>query len=143
MAIERDPELERFAEDVYQAYREGDIDRIDHALSRDDAVMVVGTDPWEVWRGHEQVMEGLRADMELMEQGAHEAIHGPCRAYREGDVGWVTTRASSSSPTGRRFRRAVSRSFIARTASGRSFIPSSRSRSRTGPWRAARPSSRR
>jgi hypothetical protein len=90
MAIERAPELERFAEEGYQAYRRGDVDFIERTLSHDDAVLVVGTDPDEVWSGHNQVIDALRTDIATMsEEGAPESIHRDRVGYHEGDVGWV------------------------------------------------------
>jgi ketosteroid isomerase-like protein len=93
MAIERAPELERLSQQMFEAYTAGDIEAIEQAMSRDDAVVMIGTDPDEVWEGHDATIASLRQEVDsLREDTGFESIHVEDRAYCEGDVGWVITK---------------------------------------------------
>jgi hypothetical protein len=93
MAIERAPELEELSKQMLDAYQTGHIETIDRAMSHDDAVMMIGTDPEEIWEGHEATIAALRDEMgSLQEETGFESIHIEDRAYCEGDVGWIVTK---------------------------------------------------
>ncbi|MEO8290770.1 MAG: nuclear transport factor 2 family protein [Gaiellaceae bacterium] len=93
MAIERAPELEELVEQANEAYRAGDFDTVVASLSEDDALLVVGTDPDELWQGREEIVESLRAEMASRgEEGSPQSSTSESHGFRSGDIGWVFTR---------------------------------------------------
>lgn len=101
MAIERAPELERLVEQISEAWRRGDAETVESMLSEDPAVLVVGTDPGEIWDGREQAIEGIRTEIPTMAENAGlESIQDERRGYRAGDIGWVFVQGKYRLPDG-------------------------------------------
>jgi SnoaL-like protein len=91
MAIERAPELEKLAEETFEAYKRGDIEAIERTTSRHESSTAVGTDPTEVWHGFDEIIENLRTEIASQgEEAGFESVQIERRGYREGDTGWVS-----------------------------------------------------
>jgi len=96
--MERSPELEEIIARWFESAARGDGSWVDRHVSRDADVLLVGTDP-DDWLEGEKVGEFLKGEAEAM--GGSVTI-SPGVAFREGDVGWGTTRPTLTLPDGRR-----------------------------------------
>ncbi len=89
MAIERAPEIERLLEESRRAFRSGDVETMSRMTSRHPSALVIGTDPAEVWRGHDAIVTALEAETRASGDRGPEFIPGEATAYSDGDVGWA------------------------------------------------------
>jgi ketosteroid isomerase-like protein len=89
MAIERAPEVEAIVREANDAWHRGDVEALERMTSRSDAVLMVGTDATEIWRGPEQAIEGLHQALDEAEGGGPRSRTEDVTAYRAGDVAWT------------------------------------------------------
>ena len=89
MAIERAPDVEAIVREANDAWRRGDIEALERMTSSSDAVLMVGTDPSEIWRGPQQAIEGLHQALDETEGGGPRSRTEDVTAYRAGDIAWT------------------------------------------------------
>lgn len=95
------PDIEQVLRDNVAAMGRGDLDAIDHQLSRDPSVLSVGTDASEWAEGHDNIMREFResAPGELGFSLGLDQV----KAFREGNIGWAICRGHFEAD-GRRVR---------------------------------------
>ena len=74
------------------AFQNNDADGIRATFAESDALVAIGTDPAEYFRGHDQTADVFTAQADAM--SGMTVQPGDIEAYEQGDVGW-----SSSQPT--------------------------------------------
>jgi hypothetical protein len=86
--MERAPELEDVVRRWYAAIAAGEGAFAERALSRQDGLLVVGTDPREWWAGYGLAAE--RFATQIRELGGQlRVVPGDLQAYQEASVGWA------------------------------------------------------
>jgi ketosteroid isomerase-like protein len=88
--MERSDEIRELIQSYYRAAQAGYGDDASALVSKQDGVIVIGSDPDEWWDG-EGYNRAMRAQAEAM-GGAIPIQHGDIQAYREGSVAWVVDR---------------------------------------------------
>ena len=89
--MERAPELEALARRLYAAVSTGDPAFFEEYLARGASCVVIGTAPDEWWDDYAGALAAIRTQMAV----AGDAVSltaGDVKAYRQGDVGWVSDR---------------------------------------------------
>ena len=92
-------ELKDLTLGLYRALTSGDGAFLEQIVSRQEGVLVIGTDPREWWIGHLTITNRLKVQMEEL-GGAFPIIPGDPRAFSAGTVGWVADRAKFRLPDG-------------------------------------------
>ena len=87
--MRRSPEVEKRVRESADAMMRGDLDTIRALTSKEQGVVMIGSDPDEWWHGHDEVIAALQSDSE---SGLSAEIVD-IEAYEEGDVAWATMRA--------------------------------------------------
>jgi hypothetical protein len=91
-------ELRELVLRTYEAMGQGDTGFYDNHLSRQDGVLIIGSDPNEWWSGYSTISEVFKAQMR--EMGRVSCLPGNPEAYSHGDVGWVADRPTFRLPDG-------------------------------------------
>ena len=89
--MERCPELEELARQLYDAVSKGDPTFFERHTSRAEGGVFLGTDPTEWWEDAVPFINATVAQMRALGD-AVDLVAGDARAYRHGDVGWVADR---------------------------------------------------
>ena len=97
--MERSAELEDFVRESYAIMLSGDVSALEAVLSRDEEIIMIGTDPDEWWEERDALLAAFRGQSEAM-GGGITLTGGDPRAYVDGDVGWVADRPSYRLPDG-------------------------------------------
>jgi ketosteroid isomerase-like protein len=97
--MERAPELEDLMRRWYAAMADGDAAFVDRALSRQEGLLVIGSDPREWWTGYATAAERFKTQIREM-GGQLRATPGDLQAYREGSVGWAADHPTFRLPDG-------------------------------------------
>lgn len=87
--MERSPDLKDVMLRYYEAVSRGDEAFMDKILSRQDEVLIVGTDPDEWWTDPSTINQKLKDQA----QAGIKLVPGELQCYREGSIGWVADRA--------------------------------------------------
>lgn len=82
------PELKQVIRGFYDALAAGDVSFLDHIISQEKAVVGIGTDPDEWWKGGNTLRRKMAKQMEEM-KGLVRIVGSKPIAYAEGTVGWV------------------------------------------------------
>ncbi len=89
--MERSPEIEAAARTVYDALSSGDAAAVARLFSTASGVTLIGTDPEELWVGHDTITRIWEA--QLGEMGGSVGVEGADPVgYSSGDVGWISDR---------------------------------------------------
>jgi hypothetical protein len=88
--VERSPEVEGFVRSLHDMLRSGDAAGLAKHFSTADGVTLIGTDPDELWVGHDTISEIWQA--QLGEVGSIEVEDADPVGYARGDVGWMSDR---------------------------------------------------
>jgi hypothetical protein len=96
--MERSNELRDLVLRTYEAMASGDVSFYDRRLSRQDGVLIIGSDPNEWWSGYDTITQVFKAQMR--EMGGVSCLPGDPQAYSMGDVGWVADRPRFRLPDG-------------------------------------------
>jgi ketosteroid isomerase-like protein len=91
-------ELRELVLQTYAAMANGDTTFYDQHLSRQEGVLIIGSDPNEWWAGRETILRVYEAQMQ--EVGGIGVVGYDPLAYSEGNVGWVADRPSFRLPDG-------------------------------------------
>jgi ketosteroid isomerase-like protein len=91
-------ELKELVLRTYAAMSNGDTSFYDNHLSRQDGVLIIGSDPDEWWTGYQTITDVFKAQMR--EMGGVSCLPGDPQAYSQGDVGWVADRPKFQLPDG-------------------------------------------
>ena len=86
--MKRSPEIEQLMRDMVGAINQGDIDRAEHMLSREQGVVMIGTSPDEYTRTQEgihQLLEDSTPEGPIHIHVSVDEVYG----YEEGDVAWA------------------------------------------------------
>lgn len=92
-------ELKKIVLDIYEALTKGHAEPIEELISREDGLVLIGTDPEEWWVDAETFRGVLRKQIQEMGDGI-ALVAGELTAYREGTVGWVADRPTLHMPDG-------------------------------------------
>jgi hypothetical protein len=90
--MERSNELRRLTLSFYEALSTGDVASLESLFSRQDDVLLIGTDPNEWWASQARIVGMVKTQIEEM-GGAVTIIPGDPQAFSEGTVGWVADQA--------------------------------------------------
>lgn len=85
--IRRSPEIEAIARRWTELIRSHRVDDLPHYLSKDDALLYIGTSDGEFWRG-QPLREGLAAHMAEVPDFTEDGIE--IEAWENGDTGWAS-----------------------------------------------------
>lgn len=91
-------ELKELVLRTYEAMSKGDTSFYDTHLSRQDGVLIIGSDPNEWWTGYDTITQVFKAQMREMD--GVSCLPGDPQAYSQGDVGWVADRPRFRLPNG-------------------------------------------
>jgi ketosteroid isomerase-like protein len=83
---------------TYEAIANGDTTFYDRHLSRQEGVLIIGSDPNEWWSGYETISQVFKA--QIREMGGVRVIGSDPQAYSSGDAGWVADRPRFKLPDG-------------------------------------------
>ncbi|MDQ4043885.1 MAG: nuclear transport factor 2 family protein [Chloroflexota bacterium] len=97
--MEPSAELRDIIAGWFESVERGDVSWVDHHVSRDTAVRLVGTDPNE-WLEGEDVAQFLKEEVQTM-GGQVRITPGHAEAFREGGIGWGIIRPTITLPDGR------------------------------------------
>ena len=89
--MEQSADLKEHMLRAYEAIAKGDISSLERHLSRQDGVLVIGTDPQEWWTGHSSIIRVFKAQIDEL-GGGIPIVAGDLQAYSEGTIGWVADR---------------------------------------------------
>jgi ketosteroid isomerase-like protein len=95
--MEPSPELVQVMRDYLSAIATGDVPAIEAMLA--DEVLILGTDPAEVWRGKDENLRVFRAQIEEW-GGGIPLDSGDPEAFVEGDAGWGYDEGHFQGPDG-------------------------------------------
>ena len=98
--MEQAPELRDVYLRTFAAFATGDPTVYDALTSREEGVIMLGTDPDEWWEGFATVIAVLGEQLPAMRSTGMTLAPGDVRAYREGSVGWVVDRPRIRMPNG-------------------------------------------
>jgi hypothetical protein len=101
MAIEACPEIHRMMIEAHAAYQVGDVESAVSRISRNDAAVLVGSDPSHVTRGYRQIVDALRAGQATVPSTGRRYAHATTEAWHDGDVGWALSMGAFRYPDGR------------------------------------------
>ena len=92
MEVKRSPELEELMDQARAARERGDDDWF-HQRTAPGEVVLVGTAPGEVTRGHDEIISGPKiADYERVNEAAgFKMVQGDSEAYETEHAGWAIT----------------------------------------------------
>jgi ketosteroid isomerase-like protein len=82
----------------YEAFAKADTSFIEDFVSRQEGVLIIGTDPNEWWPGYDTIKRVFEAQMQ--EMGGVNFVGGDPQAYTEGNVGWVVDHPKLRLPDG-------------------------------------------
>ena len=88
--MERSTAIEARTREVYAALQSGDGAAVGRFYSRQEGVLLIGTDPEEWWPGHDTISKIWEA--QLGEVGGIGVENADPRGYEAGDAGWVADR---------------------------------------------------
>jgi ketosteroid isomerase-like protein len=88
--MKRSPDIERLIRETTEAALGGDTAALLEATSREDGVVMIGSDPDEWWHGHDAIVGAMRSEIESGSAGEV----GEVIAHEEGDIGWATMRGT-------------------------------------------------
>jgi ketosteroid isomerase-like protein len=91
VAIERAPEIERLVRESHEVFIAGDVDALARMTSRHPSALMIGSDPDEVWKGHEAIVGALKVETGTARERDFKFVPGETTAYADGDVGWAMT----------------------------------------------------
>jgi hypothetical protein len=91
--MEHAPELQDLYLRLVDAYNAGDHDFLAQGISRQEGVVVIGTDPDEWWSAYSSFIGSMSGDAEAR-RGGVVMVPGEVQGYREGTVGWIVARPS-------------------------------------------------
>ena len=89
--MERSEELRDFVLLYCQAIACGDLGFVERHMSRQDGLLVIGTDAHDWWASYATAMQRYGAQVSEGRRGI-PLIMGDPQAYREGSVGWAADR---------------------------------------------------
>lgn len=89
--MERSEELRDFVLLYCQAIASGDLGFVERHMSRQDELLVIGTDPREWWAGYATAIKAYATGIAETASGM-ALIGGDPQAWREGSVGWAADR---------------------------------------------------
>jgi SnoaL-like domain len=95
--MERSEELRDFVLLYCQAIASGDMGFLERHMSRQDGLLVIGTDDHDLWASYATVMQGYGAQVSARGRGIPLVASDP-QAYREGNVGWAADRVKIRLP---------------------------------------------
>jgi hypothetical protein len=88
--VERSPEVEGFTRTLYDALRSADAAKVAQHFSSAQGVTLIGSDPDELWVGHDTISEIWEAQLD--EVGSIGVEDADPVGYARGDVGWMSDR---------------------------------------------------
>jgi hypothetical protein len=91
-------ELRALVQRSYAALASGDVSFYDQHLSRQDGVLIIGSDPNEWWADQETISRVFKA--QVCEMGGITIVGSDPLAYSEGSVGWIADRPRFRLPDG-------------------------------------------
>ncbi|HKP53332.1 MAG TPA: nuclear transport factor 2 family protein [Chloroflexia bacterium] len=97
--MEESAEVKAIMMRYYDAITNGDVEAMDQLFSREDGVLLIGTDPNEWWPGYDKIMEIWRVQFEAV-GGGFPVTSTDLRAYSEGSMGWAADRPVFHFPDG-------------------------------------------
>ena len=100
--MERSDALKEVYSNFCRVLAGGDMAGLGQMLSRQDGLIVLGTDPQERWEGYETVMHVFAIQAEELGGGLPLAPGDP-QAFVEGTVGWVEDQVRFNMPDGQEF----------------------------------------
>jgi hypothetical protein len=103
-------ELKELVLRIYKATASGDATFYERRLSRQEGVLIIGSDPNEWWAGYDTITQVFKAQMR--EVGGVSCLPGDPQAYSMGDVGWVADRPKFRLPDGGEFPFRMSIIFV-------------------------------
>jgi ketosteroid isomerase-like protein len=86
--MERSDELKQVVLDFFAAFARGDAAYMDQMCSRQEGVVMFGTDPQERWSGHETILHAFRVQAQELGGGLPIRANNP-QAFALGSVGWA------------------------------------------------------
>lgn len=96
--MEQSTELRDLTLRWMEAWSNGDLGFFERHFSRQDGVLVIGTDPEEWWVGYETIIEVLGTQIE--EMAGISVVGSDPQAYSEGTVGWAAEHLTFKLPDG-------------------------------------------
>lgn len=88
MGIERSAEIEAFVRERNKAFEARDAAKLEQGLSNDPAVLMIGSDDSEIFRGREAILASLPDDLRSADEIGFVFRTTELEAYCEGDLGW-------------------------------------------------------
>jgi hypothetical protein len=92
-------DLYRLVFEVFEALTCEDCSALNSLLSKDEHVLMIGTDPNEWWSGHDTIYRMVTAQASEMRN--IKVINVDTKCYCEGAVGWAASRVILKMPDGR------------------------------------------
>jgi hypothetical protein len=92
-------DLYRLVFEVFEALTGEDCSALDSLLSKEEHVLLIGTDPTEWWAGHDTIYRMVTA--QAGEMGNVKIINVDTKCYSEGVIGWTASRVILKMPDGR------------------------------------------
>lgn len=94
--MQQSQELKDLMSRFYEAVSQGDVAFMERFISRQDDVLMIGTDPNEWWADSATITQTIKAQA----QAGIQVVADDTQAYREGSVGWVADRLRFVLPDG-------------------------------------------
>ncbi len=84
---------------LYETVTAGDVSGVERLFSRENGVLVIGSDPSEWWADHDTIIGAFKAQFE--ESGTRQIRAGELTAFAEGTVRWSSDRRTMRLPNGK------------------------------------------
>jgi hypothetical protein len=99
--MEQSSELIELIRRIYARMSVGDVAFFERHISRQDGVLVIGSDPGEWWADYATIVRVFKTQLE--EMGSLSIDVGQIDAYSDGNVGWAAGRPVLRLPDGTAF----------------------------------------
>ena len=97
--MQPDLDLKKLIVKCFETLSSGDITYFEGHLSRQDAVVAIGTDAHEWWTGYDAILNVFKSEMENL--AGVSLVTGDPQAYSDGNVGWVVDKSKFKLPDGK------------------------------------------